>query len=209
MTTKEQIYYEVLVRSDHPVFAKDFSTTTTISSPLNSIYNRIMAKQLVRIKALIDELRLNSFPNTVTQLTISDWESEYFGFTKPQLSLSQRVSELLIKVNKRFHMNVQDALDLSRAIVGQTPEITRNANRSGWVLGRKALGIGTILGGGAGGQGLYLVYFPRPVNSALLKQLDQRLTIIEKAGSRHVVKAPIPRWILGRSALGRDTTLGA
>ena len=211
MEAKEQIYYEALTRTDHPVFFKDFSPAQTVSSPVNSIFNRIIARQLDRLRLLKEEIRLNMYPSTVTNLTIADWESEYFGFTKPSLSLSQRITELLIKFNKRFTMSVADVITLSQAIVGSTPQITRNVARRGWVLGRGALGVGTTLSGAgdSASQGLYLVYFTAPVDSGLLAQLDNRLTIIEKAGSRHKVKAPIQRWILGRTPLGRGTTLGA
>lgn len=211
MSVKEQIYYEVLVRTDHPVFEKDYSTSTDIESPVNSILNRVMAKQLDRMRAVIEEVRLNSYPESVTALAIDDWEQEYFGFTKPSLDLSQRIEELLIKFNKRFTMSVQDVIDISRAIVGETPLVTRNVNRAGWQLGTGVLGITTTLAtpGSGGSIGLYLVSFTTPVDSSLLKKLDERLTIIEKAGSRHKVKSPIRRWILGRSALGIDTNLGA
>lgn len=209
MSTKSQTYYEFLTRCDHPVFLRDFSLTSDIHSPLNSILNRVMALSLLRFKILLDEIRLNLYPASVTPLTIDDWEFEYFGFTKPSVDFSQRVSELLLKVNKRFKMNVQNAIDLSVAITGVAPIITRNISRRGWVLGTGLLGTSTTLGGGPLDAGLYLVNFPKPISSGLLAKLDQRLTIIEKAGSRHYVKAPIARWTLGRAALGIDTTLGA
>lgn len=206
----DQIYYEMLVRCDHPVFRRDYSPVTSIDSPLNSIHNRIMAKQLDRMRDLIEEVRLNSYPDTVTALTIDDWEFNYFGFTKPSLPLSQRVDELLLKFNKRFTMSLQDVIDLSRAIVGETPVVTRNVNRAGWVVGQGVLGVNTTLsgGGGSGSVGLYLVSFTVPVDSILLKKLDERLTIIEKAGSRHKIAAAIPRWVLGSAVLGVNTTLG-
>lgn len=207
--SKEQIYFEMLARTDHPVFQKDFSSTTDINSPLNSIYNRIFAKQLVRLQTLEDEIRLNLYPETVTALTIDDWELDYFGFTKPALPLAQRVSELLIKFNKRFKMNVPDAIAISESIVGETPVITRNANLGGWVLGEGSLGLSTILSAsGDGTEGLYIVAFSVPVDSSLLAKLDERLTIIEKAGSRHKIISQIKYWELGASALGIDTTLG-
>jgi hypothetical protein len=207
--TLEQIYYNFLTRTDHPVFNKDFSDTTTINvnSPLNSILNLIFAREMVGMKAMIDELKLNSYPATVTLTTINDWELEYFGFTKAQLPLAQRVSELLIKFNKRFHMNVQDALDLSQAIVGATPIITRNLYYQGWVLGKGVLGITTALGGLSSASDEYLVEFTESVDSGLLASLDEALTGIEKAGSTHKVQAPIRFWILGSSALGVDTTI--
>jgi hypothetical protein len=211
VSINEQIYYEALVRTDHPVFRRDFSEITTINSSLNSIHNRVMAKQLVKMKSIISEVRSNIYPSTVTSLTIDDWEFNYFGFTKPSLSISQRVEELLIKFNKRFTMSVQDVIDISRAIVGVTPIVTRNANLSGWVLGNGYLGSNTILGGSGSldSIGLYLVLFPTTVDTSLLDKLDERLTIIEKAGSRHRIKSVIPRWVLGKSVIGISTILGA
>ena len=207
--SKEQIYYEFLNRTDHPVFQKDYSQSSSINSPLNTILNRIIARQLVLLKEKIDEVRANSYPASLTALSIDDWEFNYFGFTKPGLSLPIRITELLIKFNKRFHLNVQDVIDLSQSIVGIKPIVTRNVARDGWQLGRGALGISTTFGGDANVIGLYLVYFPKPVDSGLLAKLDERLTKIEKAGSIHRIKAPTPRWILGRAVFGRDTTLGA
>ena len=206
----EQVYYEILARTDHPVFLKDYGLSSDINSPLNSILNRVFAKRMIDLRLMTNEVRLNLYPETVTALTIDDWELEFFGFTKPSIVLLQRVTELLIKFNRRFKMNVADVIDLSRSIVGKTPLVTRNLNRNGWVLGQGALGINTTLGSaGSLGVGLYLVSFTVPVDSALLAKLDQRLTIIEKAGSRHKVKAPIRYWIIGLSSLGIDTTTGA
>ena len=104
-------------------------------------------------------------------------------------------------------------LALALSVAGSPALVTRNINRSGWVLGQGALGVNTSFGGGtapesnAAGVGLYLVSFLKPISSTLLAILDQRLTDIEKAGSRHRVKAPIQKWVLGRTALGVDTTL--
>ena len=205
--SKQQIYYEFLSRTDHPVFNRDFSLTTNINSPLNSIYNRIFAKMLVKAYDLSKEMSDNSFVDTVTALTIDDWEFQYFGYTKPNLGLPQRLFELKIKVNKRFKMNVQDAIDLAISITGVTPTIVRNANLHGWVLGARPLGLSTVFGG-AGVAGLYLVVFPVPIPQPLLDRLDERLTVIEKAGSRHKLKSPRLFWVLGKSSLGSDTTLG-
>lgn len=205
--SKEQRYYEFLTRTDHPVFNRDFSLTTTINSPLNSIHNRIFAKSMVKAYDLVSEMYENCFVDTVTALTIDDWEYQYFGFTKPSTPLAQRVDELIIKRNKRFKMNVQDAIDLAISITGITPTIVRNANLSGWVLGQRVLGLSTIFGG-SGVTGLYLVVFPVPIAQSLLDKLDERLTVIEKAGSRHKIKSPRLFWVLGRSSLGADTTLG-
>lgn len=207
--SKEQIYFEMLARTDHPVFEKDYSETTDINSPLNSIYNRLFAKQLFRLQELEEQIRLNSFPETVTELSIDDWELDYFGFTKPSLAIADRVNELLIKFNKRFKMNVPDAVAISESITGETPVITRNVNLGGWILGEGVLGSSTILTASGGDtEGLYIVAFTVPIDSNLLERLDERLTIIEKAGSRHKIISPIKYWELGASALGIDTTLG-
>lgn len=210
MSGTEQQYYEMLVRTDHPVFQKDYSATQNFNSPLNSIWNRIIAKQLVRVRAVLDEFQLNLVPDTVTLMTINDWETEYFGFTKPSLSLAVRISELLIKVNRRFGMTVQDATLLGQAITGVTPVITRNVALKGWVMGRGVLGLSTTLAtpGLATAQGFYLVSVPSSIDSNLLTKLDQALTNIEKAGSSHKIQAPTQFWVLGRTALGINTTLG-
>lgn len=209
MSATEQQYYEMLIRTDHPVYFKDYSVSTDINSPINSIWNRILADQLVIMRAIMDEFQLNIVPDTVTEMTIADWEGQYFGFIKTSTPFSQRVTELLIKYNRRFKMSVDDVISLSQSIVGITPLVVRNISRGGWNLGNAALGITTVLSntGSTGGQGLYLVSFTNPVDSTLLAKLDEALTRIEKAGSRHVIKAPVQHWLLGRVALGIDTTL--
>lgn len=210
MSGTEQQYYEMLTRTDHPVYLKDYSTSQDVNSPINSIWNRIIAKQLVRIRAILDEFQLNLVPDTVTVMTIADWELQYFGYTKPALAIADRVAQLLIKFNKKFTMDVADAIALAQSITGQTPVIIRNVSRRGWVLGQGSLGFTTVLDdpSDALGQGLYLVVFFTPISSTLKTQLDQALTAIEKAGSRHVITSPIPFWVLGNSSLGIDTTLG-
>lgn len=205
--TKAQRYYEFLTRTDHPVFNRDFSLTSNINSPLNSIYNRVYSKSLETAYNLVKEMYDNCFVDSVTALTIDDWEFQFFGFTKQGLPLAQRVLELQIKANKRFKMNVQDAIDLAISITGITPTIVRNANLGGWILGQRALGLSTVFGG-SGVAGLYLVVFPVPISQSLLDKLDAQLNVIEKAGSRHKLKAPKLFWVLGRSPLGVDTRLG-
>jgi len=207
--SKEQTYYELLVRTDHPVFYKDYSENTDVNSSINSIHNRIYARLLARARETVEELQANMYPETVTNLAIDDWENEYFGFVKSGVDLQTRVDELLIKFNKRFHMNVQGVIDLSRSITGVRPVVTRNVNKFGFTLGQSTLGASTIFTGGESTTGFYLVSFTAPVDSTLLKKLDERLTIIEKAGSRHKVFAPARRWIMGNVALGINSTLGA
>jgi hypothetical protein len=209
--SKEQIYYELLSRTDHTVFYKDFSPTASIdgNAPLNQILNLVYARQIVKLKALIDEVKLNAFPMTVTALTIADWELDYFGFVKGSLPLAQRVSEIMTKFNRRFSMSVPDVMGLSQSIVGSTPVVIRNMENAGFVLGRAVLGISTVMGGESTGTFVYLVSFTKPINSTLLNQLDQALTLIEKAGCTHKVKAPTQFWILGQVPLGINTTLGA
>lgn len=205
---KAQKYYEFLMRCDHPVFFKDFSLTSDINSPINSIYNRIFANAMVKMNDLISEMYENCFVDSVTAMTIDDWEYQYFGYTKPNITLAQRKAELLFKVNKRFKMNVQDAIDLAISITGVTPTIVRNIGIDGWILGERPLGISTIFGTTSGLAGIYLVVFPIPIPQNLLDKLNERLTIIEKAGSKHRIEAPFQFWVLGASALGVDTTLG-
>lgn len=209
--SKEQIYFELLTRTDHPVFARDGDQGTSPKSSLNSVFNRIWAQMLAEFREVQEEVRANTYPDTVTDLAIDDWEFEYFGFNKPQLDLQARVNELVIKVNQRVHMNLADCIALCRAITGLTPTITRNVGINGWVLGVGVLGQSTTLAVKDAGtnQGFYLVSFPSPVDSNLLKKLDDALTRIEKAGSRHRLRSPIQYWVLGKTALGVNTTLGA
>ena len=204
-----QAYYDFLTRIDHPVFAKDFRPIDTIDkdAPLNSILNLIGAREFARMHETVEEMRLNSYPISVTATTIDDWELEYFGFTKAQLSIEQRVTELMIKFNQRFHMGVPDVEALAEAITGQTPQITRNLFYGGWTLGAGTLGSSTTLGGDQSQSNKYLVEFTQPVDSTLLAKLDQQLTAIEKAGSTHKTRAPLQRWVLGKTALGLNTTL--
>lgn len=209
MSGTEQQYYEMLTRTDHPVFFKDFSASQNVNSPLNSIWNRILANQFLIFRSILDEFQLNLVPSTVTEMTIDDWELDYFGFTKRNLPLVQRIAELLIKFNKRFTMSVSDVISLCQAITGQTPLVVRNVSRNGWVIGGGALGATTVLSTSATAtaRGLYLVALTKPVSSNFLSQLDSALSGIEKAGSHHVITSPIQHWQLGLVALGINTTL--
>lgn len=206
----EQQYYNLLTRIDHPVFAKDFSDTTTINSasPLNSIINLVIARQLVNLKAKLDEIALNKFPQSVTDLGIDQWEETYFGFSKSGKTLAERITELLAKLNSRVGMSVQDVINAAIAITGQTPTVTRNLGLGGWVLGEGILGLTTIFAADTlQNLATYLVYFAASVDSILVRELDKKLTSIEKGGSTHLIVSPLRFWILGQGTLGVDTTL--
>lgn len=206
----EQQYFEMLGRIDHPVFPRDMATETNADSPFNSIMNRLMARQLVKLQAAIDSLALNILPHTCDDNTIDRWEERYFGFTRVGLSLAERKAAVLVKRNRRFTMSAPDAVAIALAITGQTPEIIRSIWTSGWVIGQSAIGVNTIIAAGTAGDhsSVYILKFADSVDSTLKKLLDKTLTQIEKGGSRHSIIAPLRLWIIGRSAIGVDTTVG-
>jgi len=208
--TLEQQYYEMLSRTDHPVFARDFSEIQDGTSGFNAIMNRVLAKQLVRMRTALLQTGSNSFPQSPDTTSLAKWEERYFGFSKPTLNYNDRVSQLLKRRNRRVKMSITDALALCESITGQTPTIIRNLWSGGWILGQSALGLSTVLSGSpqSSASQLYLVIFAKQVDSILLKSLDEQLTLIEKGGSRHVIVTPATRWILGQSALGLNTVLG-
>lgn len=209
MIGTEQQYYEYLTRLDHPVFNKVFTTTVDESTPLNSIMNRVYARQLVKLKAALDDLRANAFAYTATLTLIGDWELTYFGFTNASLALSDRINRLLTRINSTLDMSVGTVILLAQSITGQTPRVLRTLKNGGWLLGTSVLGLDTMISGnGASDGSTYLVIFYSSVNSASLKLLDQQLTAIQKGGSNHFILASPPRWVLGRSVLGVDTILG-
>lgn len=206
----EQNYYEMLARTDHPVFKRDFSSVTDVNSPFNSIMNRLFAKQLKLLQDDIDLVHQNSYPHLATELSINQWEETFFGFTKPDLDLATRIEQLLIKINKRFKMNVDDVIAAARSITGVTPIVIRNLYFGGWVLDVSALDVDSVLSGSSqsADSGWYLVIFSEPVSSFLLQKLDEELTKIEKGGSRHIIQAVPNFWVLGVNTLDVDTILG-
>lgn len=207
--SQEQKYYEVLTRTDHPVFKRDFSEITDVNSPLNSIINRVLAKQLVKLKADMDEVAMNSYPNLVDATAIDDWEIEYFGYLKAGYALSDRVSQLLIKYNNSLKMNVASAVFLAESIAGLTPIIFRSLAQDGWVLDQSALDVDTIFVGSvvAGDADTYLVIFDQPISSSLLALLDSELTKIEKGGSNHIILSQPDFWVLDINSLDDNTIL--
>ncbi|MGZ3687134.1 MAG: hypothetical protein ACXWPM_00080 [Bdellovibrionota bacterium] len=209
MATEQQLY-EFLTRIDHPVFSRDLAATTDENSPFNSVMNRLMARQLAKLQAAILSLYANMFPQTADENTIDRWEETYFGFTKIGLPLAQRVEELLVKINSRVRMGVPDVILLAQSIVGKTPIVIRNLYFQGWVLDVSVLDISTVFSGPSQNDdgSEYAVIFTEPVDSGLLKRLDDGLTLIEKGGSRHVLLAPPRFWILDVSTLDVDTILG-
>lgn len=205
----ETRYRNHLTRTLHPVFQKDYSGVVGPDSSFHHIRNAIVARQLVTLKAKIDELELNSFPHTVLLSGINDWENDYFGFTKPSKSLGQRIIELLAWVNNEIGMTLPDVVKVSKAITGEEPLVIYRISKGSFILGKARLGVTTILGGGdtTANRYTYLVKFSTIINSTLLAKLDSELTRIEKAGSKHILSSPKVKWILGSSALGRDTYL--
>jgi len=210
----EQQYYEMLTRNDHPIFRKIFDDVTTFDgdTPFNSVLNLLVAKQMVTLRADIDEVTANKLPNTVLASGIDRWEDTLFGFTKTGVGFTQRRNELVARFNEVILMAVGDVIALAEQITGQTPTVIRNVFFDGWILdtAKSVLDLTTVLPGtdqGSDGQ-LYLVIFNDPVAANLLARLDEELTIIEKAGSRHNLIAPPKFWVLDDSALDLDTILG-
>jgi hypothetical protein len=208
--SREQKYYELLARTDHPVFKRDLAAETTADSPFNSIFNRLLARQLEKLRLATEEIEANKFPHTCRASGIDQWEETYFGFTKTGLDLETRKDELLLKINGRIRMSAPDVEKAAKAITGLVPRVIRNLYFDGWVLGSSALGIDTILSGAnqAVDSFTYVVVFDVPVDGYLLKKLDDELTKIEKGGSTHVIIAPPKLWVLNESALSVDTLLG-
>lgn len=209
MATEQEIY-EFLARIDHPVFPKDMAAVTDEHSPFNSVMNRLVAKAFVRLQAAIDSLSANSFPHTCDEKTIDRWEQTYFGFTKTGQAIETRKAELLVKINTRLTMSEPDAKAVALAITGQTPEIIRSIWSRGWVIGQSAIGRSTVIASGTSGahSTVYVLIFKNSIDSKLKRLLDRTLTQIEKGGSRHSIVAPIRLWVIGRSAIGVDTTIG-
>jgi hypothetical protein len=189
MATEQQIY-EMLTRIDHPVFKRDMSAVTDQNSPWNSIWNRLLAKQFVRLQTAVASLAANAYPYTCDANTIDRWEETYFNFTKPDLTLTERRTELLVQINRRFTMSEPDVEQAAFAITGQTPTVIRNGYYGGWILDESVLDFDTIFNADSDGTSTYWVIFSSPVDSALLKLLDEKLTGIEKGGSRHIFVLP-------------------
>ena len=211
----EQSYLDMLMRIDHPVFDRTLKAVEDIDAdtPFNVIFNYLVAKQLVSFREAQQEVVNNLHPHTVTESGIDRWEETYFGFTKPQRSFENRKAELIERYTEQISMSKSDAIKVAEQITGQTPGIVFSAFFSGWTLDDPELSVldkSTVLAGEnqAEDSNLYIVVFSDPVDSALLKRLDEELTTIEKAGSRHSIQAPTAFWILDSSTLGLDTVLG-
>ena len=212
---KEQAYFNLLTRTDHPVFEKTCADVTTFDkdTPFNWLLNLLVAKQFCKLKDAMDEVKDNQLPDTVRESGIDRWEEALFGFTKPQVGFDQRKEELNSRYVETITMSTPDVVLLAEQITGVTPTVIRNAFFSGWVLSdpvRSVLGTTTLLRSSdqANDSNLYFVLFNEPVDSQLLQRLDEELTLIEKAGSRHIISAPPNIWVLGQGVLGIDTILG-
>ena len=210
----EQQYYEMLTRNDHPVFRKIIDDVTTFDdeTPFNAVLNLLVAKRMVDMRTAMDEVIANKYVHTVLESGIDRWEETLFGFTKPGVAFLQRRDELVARFNEVILMAVPDVIKLAEQITGVTPIVIRNLFSDGWTLdtAKSVLDLTTVLAGtdqGSDGQ-LYLVIFNDPVPANLLAILDEELTIIEKAGSRHTLIAPPKFWVLDDSALDLDTILG-
>lgn len=206
----EQKYYEFLVRTDHPVFRRDFSTTVDGSSPFNVILNRILARQMARLRGALESLQRNSFANTVDAESIEQWEQTHFGTTYPNLSIALRVAQLMDKLNHRPTMAVSSVIRAAQRITGKTPIVIRNIYYGGWVLDQAALGIDTAFSGTnqANFAQTYYVCFASPITTSQRKSLDKELTRIEKGGSVHFIFSPAQIWQLDLSRLDIETVLG-
>lgn len=207
----EQDYYDFLTRTDHPVFKRDYSTEQSADSGFNAILNRVVARQLVKMREALNVLKSDTFPNTVTPYGIAFWESRYFGFVKPLgIEHTVRRDQLVFRINNRVGLTIQDVINIAFSITGVKPKEIRNAYFTpGWILGESALGIDTILNAddSVDARQTYLVIFGEVIPTELLAQFDKELTKIEKAGSQHFISAPTPIWILDQSTLGKDTIL--
>lgn len=210
MADLEQQYYEMLTRTDHPVFRKDFAEVQDASSPFNSVLNRILARQFVKLSQALDTLQLNAYPNTVDTTGIDKWEETFFGFVKSGVPFLQRVNELLRRYNHQITMSVGDVVFFAEVITGQTPVVMRNLYFGGFILDVSVLDLSTIFSGADQSISAqdYVVAFSKPVDSGLLKILDKELTRIEKGGSRHFLVAPPNFWVLDVNTLNVDTILG-
>lgn len=206
----EQSYYEFLVRTDHPVFKRDYSDVQTSDSPFNSILNRVMARQMVKMKEALDLVNKNTFPHLVTEEGIDEWEYRFFSFIKENLNIEDRVEQLVFRFNNRVGLTEDDVQKIAISFTGRTPRVIINSYFGGWVLGEAALDIDTVFSGEdtPADRQTYFVIFDVPIPSEILKKLDNELTKIEKAGSKHYISSPTSYWSIGESSLNHDTILG-
>lgn len=185
-------YRNLLNRLQHPVYKKDFSGPPGPDASFHLLFNHVVAKQMVKLSQIVDDLESNSHPVSLNESGINRWENDYFGFTKPSKGLVERRNELLIWINQKIGMSVRDVYNLAISITGQRPSVILNRSRGSWVLGRAALGTATILPGADTNENRfsYLVKFLHPVDSVLLAKLESELLRLEKVGSSHVIYAP-------------------
>jgi len=201
-------YYNLLSRTDHPVFKKQVLNNPNPNS-FNSAFNFMIAVELAKAKEALDDVYINQYPHTTNLNGIDGWEQNYFNFSKTNKQIDQRVLELLRWINSDIRMSLPDVIDASLAIVGKEPLVIVSASQGSFILDKAILGESTILDAEDSPQSrdTYIVRFAENVSSTLLDLLDKRLTAIEKAGSKHVISSPPIEWVIGDSALDKDTIL--
>lgn len=206
----EQSYYKFLVRTDHPVFKRDYAEEQSSDSPFNSILNRVLAKQMVKMRTALDIVKNNTFPHLVTIEGIDEWENRFFSFTKSNLDIADRVEQLVFRYNNRVGLTEDDVQKIAFSFTGRLPRVIINSYFGGWVLGEAALDIDTVFSGEdtPADRQTYFVIFDVPIPSDILNKLDNELTNIEKAGSKHYISSPTSYWSIGESSLNHDTILG-
>lgn len=202
-------YRDFLTRTDHPALKKDFPDSVDGESSFNLIFNELLARQLEKIRLDVLKYKRSQFPQTADMDSIDQWEETYFNFTKPTTGLEDRIEELMLKRNSRIRMRVKDVKDLSQSITGKVPTVLRSLAQAGWILDVSVLDVDTVLSGEItlDDSQTYVLLFDDPIDSALMDRLDKALTNIEKAGSRHVIIAPLKMWVLDESSLDVDTIM--
>lgn len=207
---REQGYYEYLVRTDHPVFKRDYSEVQTAESPFNSILNRVMARQLVRMRSSLEIVQNNTYPHLVAEEGIDEWEYRFFSFIKDNLNIEDRVEQLVLRFNNRVGLTEDDVQKIAFSFTGRMPRVIINSYFGGWILDQAALNVDTVFSGEdtPADRQTYFVIFDVPIPSEILRKLDNELTKIEKAGSKHFISSPTSYWSIGESSLNHDTILG-
>lgn len=207
--SKEDHYYNLLSRLDHPAFKNVSDSGLSPDDNFNQVLNRILAKEMAILKTVIGLLYLGQFPHLASQEDMPDWEFEYFNLIKPSKGVDARRSELLQWINNPLSMSLPDVINLAESIVGKTPSVILNADESGFLLDEVILEETSSLDGESTPENkqTYIVSFTETIPNDIAKILDERLTQIEKAGSKHYLVFPELAWVIDESVLGEDTYL--